>query len=237
MIRSSIIISSIALLLVAAGSVSAVETITLRSGQVGGLPGLAGQVDDTVRYLPGNPGGAPISASPFTPAQFAGAAAGPAAVVINPVGVWAPGISDAAARWISFGLLAGSPGWGDSGSCLYAVPFFVTTPGATTALLNLELCVDDSAGDLVFGGGNPDFLYINGTGVLSTLTANYSSSTFYSPTIAVTSGWNTLYLYQRDQGLGVSGIIFSATVTVPTPGAAAMLGLGGLIATRRRRTR
>ncbi|MBX9737120.1 MAG: hypothetical protein K2X32_09365 [Phycisphaerales bacterium] len=221
--------------LLGACAVANAETITIRSGQVAGSPGIAGQSDDTVTYLPNNPGGAPISAFAFTPADFAGAVSGPAAVVINPVGVWTPGISDTAARWINFGMYQNTSGFGLSGSSLYAIQFNVTTPGATFAQLNLELAVDDSAGDLVFGGANPDFLYVNGTPILSSTTANFAVPTFYNPVIPVNTGLNTLYLYQRDQGLGVSGIIFSATITIPTPGAAAVLGLGGLLATRRRR--
>jgi hypothetical protein len=224
---------AVAALLGACGVASA-ETITLRSGQVAGSPGIAGQSDDTVTYLPNNPGGAPISASAFTAADFGGSVSGPAAVVINPVSVWAPGISDTAARWINFGVQQFG-GLGVSGSSLYAIQFNVTTPGATFAQLNLELAVDDSAGDLLFGGANPDFLYINGTPVLASTSPNYATPTFYNPVIPVSTGLNTLYLYQRDQGLGVSGIIFSATITIPTPGAAAVLGLGGLLATRRRR--
>jgi xanthosine utilization system XapX-like protein len=47
---------------------------------------------------------------------------------------------------------------------------------------------------------------------------------------------NHLYLYQRDAGILVSGAIFSITIdVVPTPGTAAVLGLGGLLAARRRR--
>ncbi len=49
------------------------EVITLRSGQVGGLPGVAGQPDDIVTFLNNNPPGAAISATPFTAADFSGA--------------------------------------------------------------------------------------------------------------------------------------------------------------------
>jgi hypothetical protein len=87
------------LCLLAAGSVQA-EVITVRSGQNGGSPGLAGMFDDTVRFLNNNPAGAPISAVPFTPADFSGSLTGGPAQVINPVGVWAPGISDVSARWL-----------------------------------------------------------------------------------------------------------------------------------------
>ncbi len=126
-------------------------------------------------------------------------------------------------------------GYGLPGSCLYAVPFFVNTANATGGIINLEFAVDDNGGDLIFGGGNPDFMYINGanTGYSG---GNYASSTFHSQFIPFSQGWNTLYFYQRDAGILVSGLIFSATIdVVPTPGAAALLGLGGVVALRRRR--
>jgi hypothetical protein len=232
-----------ATIVIAAGSAASAETIVLRSGQSSGVPGTAGQLDDTVRYLPNNPPGAAISATPFTPADYNGAATGPAAVVINAHPAWTPGISDPLARWINFSAdlqvqpdgTVGGTGYGLPGSCLYAVPFFVNTIGATGGFLNMEFAVDDSGGDLIFGGGNPAFLYINGvsTGYSG---GNYASSTFHNQFIPFSQGWNTLYLYQRDAGVLVSGTIFSITIdVVPTPGAAALVGLGGLTAMRRRR--
>jgi uncharacterized protein (TIGR03382 family) len=233
---------SVVALALCAGAVSA-EVVTVRSGQVGGLPGTVGQSDDIVRYLPTNPGGAPVSGAPFTPADFAGATGGPAAVVINPVFAWTPGIGDASARWINWqadgqiqpdGTFAGT-GFGVAGSSLYSVPFFITTPLATAAQITIEYAVDDSGGDILFGGPNPDFLYVNG-GTTGYSGGNYATPTVHTQLIAITSGQNYLHLYQRDAGFGVSGLIFSATIeVVPAPGAAALFGLGALVAGRRRR--
>lgn len=236
--------TSFAVALVAGlASAASAEIINLRSGQVGGVPGLAGQNDDIVTYLPNNPPGSFISPVPFTPGDFAGAAGGPSAVVINPHPAWTSGISDPLARWINYqadlqvdptGTVSGT-GYGSPGSALYAVPFFVTTPGATGGFLNMEFAVDDTGGDLIFGGGNPAFLYVNGvsTGYSG---GNYASSTFHNQFISFTSGWNYLYLYQRDAGILVSGTIFSVVIdVVPAPGATALLGLGALVAVRRRR--
>jgi hypothetical protein len=240
--RTTTIAAAAALALIA-GAAQASEVITVRSGQVGGLPGFVGQPDDVITNLPNNPGGAPISLTPFTPADYAGAAGGPAAVVINPHPNWAPAISDPAARWINWqadgqiqpdGTFSGS-GLGVPGSALYAVPFFVTTAAATSGFLTLEFCVDDTGGDQGFGGGNPDFLYVNGvpTGFSG---GNYATPTLHTQLISITSGQNYLYLYQRDAGFVVSGTIFSATIeVVPAPGAAALIGLSGLVAARRRR--
>lgn len=232
----SLFVLSGAALVASAGFASA-EIITVRSGQYLGSPGSVGDPDDTVRYLPNNPPGGPISLAPFTPADFTGADTGPAAHVIAPYsGFWASGISDTAARWINWSVE--TTGYGTPGSSLYAIPFFVSTAGAVGGNLNLEFAVDDGAGDFNWGGGNPNFLYVNGVDMGYTAPgANYAASTFHSQYIPLTSGWNTLYLYQRDQGVAVSGLIFSLSieVVVPTPGAAAILGLGGLMASRRRR--
>lgn len=221
-----------------------VEVITVRSGQVGGLPGLAGQPDDIVTFLPSNPPGAAISATPFTALDFAGASGGPAARVINPyTPFWTPGISDPAARWINFdGTFANADGtagsgYGLPGSCLYAVPFTITTVGITSATISLEFAVDDYLGDQLFGGGNPAGLYINGisTGYDG---GNYGAPTthFQAITPMVSTGLNYIYLYQRDAGVTVSGLIFSARIEViPAPGSLALAGLGVLTALRRRR--
>lgn len=230
-------------LALAAGQASAIEVITLRSGQVAGSPGVAGQSDDIVTVNPNNPPGGPVSPSPFTPADFSAAATGAAATVINPHPAWTPGLSDTLARWINWqadlqvapdGSLFGT-GYGSPGSALYAVPFNVTTPLATTATLSLELAVDDALGDWYVAGPNPDGLYVNGvtTGYQG---GNYATPTFHSQSIPVTTGLNYLYFYQRDLGVLVSGLIFSATITVvPAPAGLGLIAAGGLIATRRRR--
>lgn len=237
---------NLALVLVAGGVTAAsAEVITLRSGQVGGLPGVAGQTDDIVTYLPNNPPGGAISASPFTPAEFAGAVGGPSASVINAHPAWTPGISDTAARWINFGVdqqvnpdgSVSGPGYGLPGSSLYAIPFFVTTANATGGFMNIEYAVDDVGGDWYspYLGGNPNTLYINGV-ALPHQGGNYAASTFYSTSLSFGPGLNHLYLYQRDAGILVSGAIFSITIdVVPAPGALAMVGMGGLLAARRRR--
>jgi hypothetical protein len=237
---------TVALIAGLAGSAASAEVITLRSGQVGGLPGVAGQADDIVTYLPNNPPGAAISASPFTAADFAGAASGPAAHVINAHPAWTPGISDPLARWINWGVdqqvdptgaITGT-GYGLPGSSLYAIPFFVTTAGAIGGNMNIEYAIDDVGGDWYapYLGGNPNTLYINGV-ALPHQGGNYAASTFYSQFIPFTSGWNFLYIYQRDAGILVSGTIFSITidVVVPSAGPAAVFGLGLLTAARRRR--
>lgn len=231
---SALILAAAGLIPTISATQASAELISIRSGQVSGLPGVAGQADDTVRFLNNNPPGAPISAGPFTPADFSGALTGAAATVIDPVGPWVANLSDTSARWVNFSMMPGNT-FGTSGSCLYAVPFFVSTLGATGGNLNLEFAVDDAGGDALYGGANPSFLYVNGvaTGYAG---GGYSPATFHSQFIPFSQGWNTIYLYQRDQGLGVSGIIFSLTIDViPSPAAASLLGMGALLTTRRRR--
>lgn len=216
----------------------AVEIINLRSGQVSGSPGLPGQFDDIVTYRPGTPSG-PLSAVPFTAADFSGAITGPAAVVISPVSAWTPGLSDPLARWINFDLHPFSPPFGASGSALYAVPFIVTTSGITSATISLEYAVDDSLGDWPVLGGNPDGLYINGVST-GHQGAGFAAATFHNQNITgmINTGLNHLYFYQRDIGFAVSGLIFSVRITVlPTPGAAALAGMASLTFLRRRRPR
>jgi hypothetical protein len=225
---------------------SAVEVITVRSGQSGGVPGAPGALDDIVNFNPwGNPGGLPVLGTPFTPADYAATDAGPSARVITPLSVWMGGavapLSDPLARWINFESDPSS-GYGiPAGSALYAVPFFINSATFSNATLVVEGGVDDWLGDALGGGPNPDGLYVNGVpSGLSTLTPadfNYAVPTTHIVDITanVTPGQNYLYFYQRDGGIGVSGLIFSATITVvPEPSSLGLLVIGLAFAFKRR---
>lgn len=219
------------------------EIITFRSGQVGGSPGLVGQPDDIVNINPwGNPNIVPVLGTAFTPADFAATAAGPSAVVVQPMAAWMGGqtapLSDPLARWINF--TTDSAGFGLGGSVLYAVPFTVNTTNITNATISFEGGTDDVLGDWFAGGPNPDGLYINGTPAgyqYQGFNFGFPTTHFQNITGMISTGQNYLYFYQRDLGAGAGGIIFSGTITVtPTPASAAVLGLGALAATRRRRS-
>lgn len=219
-----------------------VETITLRSGQVGAVPGSPGGIDDTVTCST-PPGSGAFSASPFTTSDFNGAAAN-AAIVIQPVSVWLPALTyDPQARWIGTRFLQNSQ-FGAPGSTIYRVPFNVTTVGITGATLDIAWASDDTLGDQAFGGANPFGAYLrdafgNVTPLPPVSVGSYATETQVlglNITGAVSTGVNELFLYNRDQGFAVSGLIFGATINVvPAPGAAALLGLGSLCALRRRR--
>lgn len=201
-----------------------VETITVRSGQVGGVPGTVGAPDDIVRFNPGgNPSSSPLLPVPFTPAFFAATALGSPATVISPHPVWFPALpTDPLARWIDFALLPSGGGLGEDGSALYAVPFMVTSTTITSATIKVEGGADDAVGDACCGGPNPAGLYINtvSTGfqlIYDPATAfNFAvpRTHFQDITGLITPGLNYLFFYQRDGAGAVSGLIFSATITV-----------------------
>jgi uncharacterized protein (TIGR03382 family) len=55
---------------------------------------------------------------------------------------------------------------------------------------------------------------------------------------ALNSGTNTIDIFFADRHESQSAIVFTANVSIiPTPGSAALMGLGGLMVARRRRTR
>lgn len=197
---------------------SATQTIVLRTGQSGGAPGSCGNPDDSFRYFAASTCGTALSAVPFTPADFAAAQAGSPALVITPHGAWGQSlVCDADARWINpqadpF-VCTGTPM-----SALYACPFEVTGP-CSTATVDVCWLTDDHLGDILFGGANPIGVYINGAPLDSTFAGgSYSTETSASATnVTLTTGTNWLYVYQRDAGCSVSGLILQATIHVDCP--------------------
>lgn len=234
--------ATLLLAVAAAAAPAAAETIVLRSGQVSGFPGVPGQFDSTITFGSTVVSG-PLSASPFVAADFNAAAINPA-ICITPHSAWIPGLTfDPQARWIGTGMYPGTT-LGASSSTLYRVPFTVTTAGITGATITLAWSADDGLGDITWGGANPIGAYLrdsfgNVTALTPAAGGNFtieSSIINYNILGAITTGANELFLYQRDQGGAPSGLIFGAEISiVPTPGAASVLAVGGLLATRRRR--
>ncbi|MDP1661287.1 MAG: hypothetical protein Q8L55_05170 [Phycisphaerales bacterium] len=234
--------ATVLLAAVATAAPAAAETIVLRSGQVGAFPGLPGQFDSNVTFGNTVPTG-PLSASPFVAADFNAAASNPS-LCITPHSAWIPGLTfDPQARWIGTDFYPGTT-LGASASTLHRIAFTVTTVGITSASISMAWSADDGLGDIVWGGANPIGAYLrdsfgNVTALTPAAGGNFtieSSIINYNILGAITTGVNELFFYQRDQGGAPSGLIFGAELhIVPTPGVAAMLGLGGLATLRRRR--
>jgi len=182
------------------------ETIVLRSG--GGIALLS--PDPNWTYLAGSPV-IPLSAVPFTAADFAAALSGPSAIVVPPYGsAWLPSlVCDPLAQWISV-----STSWGPA-STLFARDFDVTTCCIVKATLTFCWAADDYLGDAAAGGANPSGVYLN-QAPLPIDGGNYATE--FSSTVDVTSlvhcGLNELHVYDRDGAAVVSGAMFNATLEI-----------------------
>lgn len=148
----------------------------------------------------------------------------PQGTVINQTsipGVWFPNTSSA--RWIYDNKLA----WVNQGATVtFRLTFNLTGYNPSTAVLFGSSSADD-AGKIYLNGN-----FIGNCGPFTTPTA-FSASSGFLP------GVNTLDFVVQDIGGGVSGLIVpdigGHVDKIPAPGAAALLGLGGLAAARRRR--
>ncbi len=196
------------------------EVINLRSGQVGGVPGRSGQLDDVVERHPIVSGGRmQLSSTPFSTAGgwFPHGPTWQPAYVIRAHSEWIASLPcDPEARWVNY-----DSGAGHVGSVLYAIPFNVASTCIDAATLSLCWAADDTLGDQIPGGPNWSGAYLNGVPL------PISGGGFTSESTAVANvggilqpGPNTLYLYQRDSGTFASGLIYSASIKViccPTP--------------------
>ncbi len=199
-------VASVALL--NAGPAGAVETIVLRSGNA-----LPGNPDPYINVLVGS-GGTALSPNPFMPSHFAEACAGPSAVVISqPISPWVQHLEcDLEAKWIGIDALA------TPASALYCQPFEIETACIERATLQICWAADDNIGDQLFGGGNPEGVFVNGVAVTPMITGgSYAAQTQSLVTdIAslVSTGMNYLQIYNRDAAFVVSGVIYSATIEI-----------------------
>lgn len=190
-----------------AGLASATEVITLRSGNA--APGSA---DPYITMLAGS-GGAPLSASPFTPGDFDQACDGPSAIVLYPVSVYLQHLAcDSLAQWIGIDAFA------TPASALFCQTFDVETLCIERASLSFCWVTDDVLGDPLAGGPNPDGVYLNGVAVSpSIFGGNYATETVASltdVTSLLVTGTNRLEVYVRDIGYSVSGVMYSATLEI-----------------------
>lgn len=199
---------SLALSLSIATAVTAQGTITLRSGNAA-----AGLPDPQITYLQG-----PATSGfgvPFNSGDFAAARSGSQALVRPSLAGWPLQLpADPLAQWIDTN--------GGSTSALYAIPF-TFTPGASTAVLRMQLSVDDHLGEVGIAGA-----YINEIPLANTENIGgyyYVESYANGEVLAhLQPGQNWLYLYTINTG-GAGGLLFSAEI-VPDGGMIQRFGSG-----------
>jgi len=204
------------------------EVITFRSGDTAGA---AGTPDPNVTVLAG-PAGTGFTA--LTAIDFAAAQITPA-VIAPPNNYWIKTLTaDHDARWITTGI-----GGTNEPSGLYAIHFF--NPGFPEATLNLFYMVDDHLGALNGGNVLTASLYLNGEPLTATNgdvagTGDYlQQHELQFDGLTLLPGENWLY-FNATNIIGLSGIIFSGTLTlVPEPTSLSLLGIGAVGLLRRRK--
>jgi hypothetical protein len=191
--------------LVLLGSGASASTVTIRTGNAP-----VGQPDPLVTILPEPSGlcgaGFPLA---FTPADFAAAASGPASYVITNFAPWVSSLScDPLAGWVT--PFANSA----ARSALFAQSFVVPAPCCIQqATLSFCWAMDDWLGDLdTFTNAG---VFLNGT-ALPITGGSYAAETqaVVDVTGVLRCGTNTLYVYDRDAGCAVSGLMYSATFLI-----------------------
>ncbi len=186
---------------------AASETVTVRSGNAP-----IGNPDPLINMLVG-PGGAALSAAAFTTGDFAAACGGADAMVIAGHPAWLQQLPcDPQARWIGIDPV------GTPASTFYCQNFVVHTCCITSATLDFCWAADDAIGDLIYGGPNPDGVYVNGVAVTPGINGgNYAVASQSGPvdvTPLLHCGDNQLQVYNRDAGFAISGVIYSATFDI-----------------------
>jgi hypothetical protein len=190
------------------------DVTTIRTGQVGTLPGVCPGLDDSFHYYaPQTQCGQPILSAPFAPSDFASACSGPPAQVAAPYfTAWSSELPcDPNARWISSGVDPNC--YGTSVSALYCAGF----DSRCTVADSIRVCweVDDFLGDQPsYPGPNQDGIYINGVSLGPAFTAGnpVTPTTAVAYNVPLSAGLNYLEVYQRDAGCAVSGLMLSCTV-------------------------
>jgi hypothetical protein len=184
------------------------ETISIRSGD-GPLFG----PDSSITMLVG-PQDTGFNV-PLTPADFAAASSGPAAIVVPHHPAWVPTLAvDPAAQYISTHAIHPNahPSIGTIlSSALYAVDFEVTSATVDSATLDIYFHVDNQLGDIANEG-----VFVNGIPVANTKGGSFGADYSFlgrDVTSMVHPGTNTLYVLGVDVG-GPSGLQFHVDITV-----------------------
>jgi hypothetical protein len=150
----------------------------------------------------------PLRPSAFTPADFASACGGAAAVEVQPAPSWCSSlIADPLAKWIATTQFLTPV------SAMYCQSFQLPSCGVQAASIKFAFCVDDQLGDPA-GGPNPIGVYLNGQPIPGFGGLAPSQTTWTSTTIAplLVAGQNRLQVYVRDTGASVAGVMYSATL-------------------------
>ena len=214
-------------LALASGTFALADVTTVRTGQVGAVPGSCSGIDDSFHYYAPNPVcGQPILSTAFQPADFDLACTGPQAVVITPyTPVWVGALDcDPDARWIASSVLDLVTCWGAPLSVLYCAQFAVPADCAVADSVRICWAVDDFLGDQPsYPGPNPGGIYVNGGNLGPAFSGPGANPTYTAVAynVPLNGGTNSLAVYQRDAGCGIAGLILSAKVytscgTVPT---------------------
>jgi len=201
-----------------------IDTVFIRSGQVGGAPGAPGQSDANARCavfpLPDDCGTITLAHPGTGQLPFSAACAGIVPWIVAPAPGWKPSlVCDPQARWISStidGGMLGHPGW----TSLYCNTF--TAPAQFDAA-SIQFCwaVDDQLGDTPLDPA-PIGVYIqNATGTVTPLPLLSGGSAAFEtgpitvglPPGSITPGAvNRLFVYQRDLDCVHGGVIYSARI-------------------------
>jgi hypothetical protein len=215
--RPAILLSVVLGLLVQATFARA-DATTIRTGQVGGVPGSCSGIDDNFHYYAPNPVcGQPILATAFQSSDFDKACAGPQAVVITPyTPTWVADLAcDPEARWIASSVLDPLTCWGTALSVLYCARFTVRSECIVADSIRVCWATDDFLGDQPsYPGPNPGGVYINGADLGPAFSGPGANQqyTAVAYNVPLNAGVNSLAVYQRDAGCGIAGLIMSATV-------------------------
>jgi hypothetical protein len=211
--------AAIFVLALAQAGVTRADILTLRSGNAP-----RGSADPDIRctYAVGS---CPLSASGFTPADFASACAGTQAVVITPNPAWIAGLStDPLAQWI------GVDPFSTGAATLYCQHFTIDSIPSCAARIDMTFAGDDQLGDGFPDScgspapPNPVGAYLNGQAVV--VAGSWPPTGFTwetSLTIPDARPWlvrgdNVLSFYHRDMYGSPSGALYTMTLVIEPDG-------------------
>jgi hypothetical protein len=118
-------------------------------------------------------------------------------------------------------------GFGPGGSREFAVVRWTAPVGGIIAVTGSFLAFDIGATDV--------HLVLNGNSIFSSIRSGGSNVSFSEPSLTVNAGDTLDFVVGNAGAFEFDTTGLDATIVIPAPGAAALMGMGGLVATRRRR--